>query len=58
MKKEKIQEMRMKILLGHAIDHYHGIKRKGGHHHMSKTAGTHTNEDYQQDYKYSIFIRI
>jgi hypothetical protein len=50
--------MRMKILLGHVIDHYHGIKRKGGHHHMSKTAGTHTNEDYQQDYKYSIFIRI
>ncbi len=32
-----------------------GIERKGGHHHMSKTIGTHTNEDHEQDYKYPIF---
>jgi hypothetical protein len=47
----------MKNLFGHAVEWLLicGIQRKGGHHHMFKTAGTHTNKDHQQDYKYLIF---
>ncbi len=57
MKKEKIQKVIMKNILGHVIESLsiHGIERKGGHCHMFETARTHANEDCQQDYKYSIF---
>jgi hypothetical protein len=34
---------------------YVTIKWRGGHHHMSKTAGKHTNEECRQDYKYPNF---
>jgi hypothetical protein len=39
--------------LGHATKSLSicGIEWKEGHHHMSKTVRTHTNEDCQQDYK-------
>jgi hypothetical protein len=44
-------------LLGHALESLLicGIKRRRGHHHISKTAGTHTNEECLQDCKYPIF---
>jgi hypothetical protein len=43
----------MKNLLGLATKSLsiHGIERKEGHHHMSKTVGTHTSEDYRQECK-------
>jgi len=43
-------------LLGHVVESLLicGIKQRGGHHHISKIARTHTNEDCQQDCKYPI----
>jgi len=44
-------------LLGHAMESLLicGIVQTGGHYHMSKTTGTHTNEECRQDYKYPNF---
>jgi hypothetical protein len=48
LKKDKTQKTKMKNLLGHVAESLLicGVKRKGGHHHMFETIGTHTNEDH------------